>query len=113
MDTPAVAEMVGSLLVGSGKSVVSSLEKTSIGKAFAGTTIGKMLGSAISSVMPMSPIPPIVIIEIVRRIFKFLGGNDDNKRLEEEARQINEAARQRLEMENRRGRRLIKNAYIG
>ena len=105
MVTPAVAEMVGSLLVGSGKSVVSSLAKTSIGKAFAGTTIGKMLGSATSSVMPMPPIPgpipipPTEIIEILIRIFKFLGGNDDNKRLEEEARQRNEAARQRLEME--------------
>lgn len=111
MATPAVAEMVGSLLVGSGKSVVSSLAKTSIGKAFAGTTIGKMLGSATSSVMPMppipgpipipipGPIPPIVIIEILRKIIKFLGDNDDNKRLEEEARQRNEAARQRLEME--------------
>ncbi|MCF2600641.1 50S ribosome-binding GTPase [Anaerovibrio lipolyticus] len=103
MVTPAVAEMVGSLLVGSGKSVVSSLAKTSIGKAFAGTTIGKMLGSATSSVMPMppipGPIPPIVIIEILRKIIKFLGDNDDNKRLEEEARQRNEAARQRLEME--------------
>ena len=104
MATPAVAEMVGSLLVGSGKSVVSSLAKTSIGKAFAGTTIGKVLGSATSSIMPMplpipTPIPWPILITIFGGLAKWLGGNDDNKRLEEEARQRNEVAKQRLEME--------------
>lgn len=96
------AEAAGGLLTESGKSVATNLAKTSIGKAFSGTTVGKMLGSATSSFMPPlpGPVPPVpwpIIIEIGRRIFDYM--DSDNKRKEEEARQRNEAEKRRLELE--------------
>ena len=96
------AEAAGGLLTENGKSVATNLAKTSIGKAFSGTTVGKMLGSATSSFMPPlpGPVPPVlwpIIIEIGRRIFDYM--DSDNKRKEEEARQRNEAEKRRLELE--------------
>lgn len=96
------AEAAGGLLTESGKSVATNLAKTSIGKAFSGTTVGKMLGSTTSSFMPPlpGPVPPVIwpiIIEIGRRIFDYMGS--DNKRKEEAVRQRNEAEKRRLEVE--------------
>ena len=108
IDNTEMAEMVGGLLVSTGKDVISGLAKTSIGKSLAATSVGKVLGSVTKSVVPKLPIPPLpvptpipwpVLIEGMRILFKILGSNEDSKQMEAEAMQRNELARQRLEAE--------------
>lgn len=108
IDTTEMAEVVGGLLLSTGKDVISGLAKTSIGKSLAATSVGKILGSATKSVVSKLPIPPLpvptpipwpVLIEGMRILFKVLGSNDDSNQKEAEARQRNELARQRLEAE--------------
>lgn len=84
------------LITQSGAEIAKHLAKTEIGKAIAGTLLGRIAGSVVPVIGPL-----ITIVSLVSALGKFLGNNDDSEheRLEAQAQQQNEQERRRVEAE--------------
>ncbi|MBO4400539.1 MAG: 50S ribosome-binding GTPase [Selenomonadaceae bacterium] len=82
------------LLTQSGAEIAKHLAKTEIGKALAGTVLGRVAGSVVPVIGPL-----ITIVSIVGALGKFLGNNDDHAKLEAQIQEQNRAERRRVEAE--------------
>ena len=90
---PSTVGIATGLLTESGTAIVKQLAKTEIGKALAGTALGKIFGSVVPVIGPV-----ITIVSIIGALGKIFGGND-NEKLEEKLAAQNEAERRRVEAE--------------
>ena len=85
------------LITQSGAEIAKHLAKTEIGKALAGTLIGRVAGSVVPVIGPL-----ITIVSVVGALSKFFGNSDEEEkqaRLEAQIQQQNEQERRRVEAE--------------
>lgn len=86
------------LITQSGAEIAKHLAKTEIGKALAGTVLGRVAGSVVPVIGPL-----ITIVSVVSALSKFLGSNEDEeaqqKKIEAQIQQQNEQERRRVEAE--------------
>lgn len=82
------------LLTQSGAEIAKHLAKTEIGKALAGTVLGRVAGSVVPVIGPL-----ITIVSVVSALGNLLGGNDEHEKLEAQVREQNRQERRRVEAE--------------
>ncbi len=91
---PSTMGIAAGLLTESATAIAAQLAKTEIGGAIAKTVLGRALGSVVPVIGPL-----ITIVSVVGALGKFLGGNDDRRKLDAQLAAQNEAERRRVEAE--------------
>lgn len=91
---PSTMGLAAGLLTESTAAIAKQIAKTEIGGAIAKTVLGRALGSVVPVIGPL-----ITIVSVVGALGKFLGGNDDRKKLDAQLDAKNEAERRRVEAE--------------